>query len=137
MTTEEKDIRQFFKELKARDQTLVPDFERTYQAAAKRRIDRLWYIRRAAAVALVVVAAFVLMWFVPQQRPGHLSEMTISSWSSPMDQAGLYPDLREQSISNWQSPTAFTVSASPAAGVDLSNWKSPTDFLLTTSDNHQ
>ena len=136
MTTEEKEIRRFFEELKAHDQALVPDFETTYQAAAKSRADRLWYLRRAAAMALVVVSSFVVLWFVPKQKPGHLSEITISSWTSPMDHPSLYPDLSQQSISNWQSPTEFTGSA-PVTDSYLSNWKSPTDFLLTTSVKQQ
>lgn len=132
-TTEEKDIRQLFEELKSRDETLVPDFEAIYQAAARKRMDRRWYLRRAAAIAIVVTVSFLLLLFIPQRTPRDFSEMSISDWSSPVEAAGLSPNWTEQSISTWQSPTHFTYSNANALNRHLSTWKSPTDFLLITT----
>lgn len=135
--TKENDIQQFFKELKTHDQQLAPDFEHTYQIAAKRRVDRLWYMRRAAAITFIVVASFVMMWFVADRPANHFDQITVSNWSSSVDHSFLYPDLPLQSISNWRSPTEFTFPPAYGKEAELSNWKSPTDFLLITSEKQQ
>lgn len=130
----EQEIRQLFDELKAVDQARSPDFETTFRAAVKRRSDRLWYLRRAAAIAVVVAVSFGLLWFSPGSMQEDLTANSIMHWNSPADQSPLYPDLYGQSISNWQSPTQFTMGTNGVNSNEISNWKSPTDFLLNSTE---